>query len=401
MKALLWLLAILALGVAVALAVRSSTGYALFVLPHWRAEISLNLLVALTVVGFVGAYVLVRLAVLTFKLPSRVRAFREHRRGERGRATLLQAIRALFEGRFVRAEKLASEARALSAVPGLADLIAARAAQRLRDFKRRDEWLDHAKQHDGEWRAARLMTVGELLLEERRFDEARTALRELHDSGPRHVATLLLLLRAEQGLGNWEEVLRIAKLLGKHDGMPPEALEGIRVNAHLALLAGESHDLQRLARCWNDVPQTERVQPRTAAAAARAFARLGEDRTARRVIEKALEQNWNGDLAVLYSECSSDEALERLERAETWLREQPRDSDLLLTLGRLCTQRGLWGKAQSYLEASLSARPSQAVHLALADLFDRMGRIDEANRHLRASADMEIARRPDLSARSD
>jgi HemY protein len=55
-------------------------------------------------------------------------------------------------------------------------------------------------------------------------------------------------------------------------------------------------------------------------------------------------------------------------------------------------QRGLWGKAQSYLEASLSARPSHAAHVALAGLFDRMGRIDEANRHLRASAGMEIAR---------
>jgi HemY protein len=392
MKTLLWLFAILALAVAVALAARSSTGYALFVLPPWRAQISLNLLIALAVVGFVAAYVLVRLVVVTFKLPSRVRAFREHRRGERGRATLLRAIGALFEGRFVHAEKLASEARGLNAVPGLADLIAARAAQRLRDFKRRDEWLDHAKQHDGEWRAARLMTAGELLLEERRFDEARAALRDLHESGPRHVATLLLLLRAEQGLGNWEEVLRIARLLGKHDAMPPEALESVRVNAHLAQLAGESHDLQRLSRCWSEIPQAERIQPKTAAAAAQAFARLRDERTARRVIEKALDQNWSGDLAALYSECSSDnEALERLERAETWLRERPRDPDLLLTLGRLCMQRGLWGKAQSYLEASLSARPCRAAHVALAKLFDRMGRTDEANRHLRASADKEVA----------
>jgi HemY protein len=54
-------------------------------------------------------------------------------------------------------------------------------------------------------------------------------------------------------------------------------------------------------------------------------------------------------------------------------------------------QRGLWGKAQSYLEASLSARPCRAAHVALAKLFDRMGRTDEANRHLRASTDKEVA----------
>jgi len=391
-RALLWLLAILVLAVMLSLAVRSGNGYALIVLPPWRAEISLNLLVALAVVGLAAAYALVRLAALIFMLPSRVRAFQAHRRGEKGRTALLQAIGALFEGRFGRAEKLASEAHGLGTVPGLSDLVAARAAQRLRDFNRRDRWLDSAKRDDGEWRSARLMTAGELLLEERRFAEARTALRELQESGPRHVATLLLLLRAEQGLGNWEEVLKIARVLGKHDAMPPEALEGIRVSAHLALLSGESHDSQRLARYWNEVPQAERIQPKTAAAAARAFARVGDARMTRRVIEKALEQHWDGDLVLLYGETASSDALERLERAEAWLREQPGDSELLLTLGRLCLQRGLWGKAQSYLEASLSARPSPAVHVALANLFDRVGRVDEANRHFRAGAGMELAR---------
>jgi len=112
----------------------------------------------------------------------------------------------------------------------------------------------------------------------------------------------------------------------------------------------------------------------------------------RRVIEKALEQHWDGDLVLLYGETANSDALERLERAEAWLREQPGDSELLLTLGRLCLQRGLWGKAQSYLEASLSARPSPAVHVALANLFDRVGRADEANRHFRAGAGMELAR---------
>lgn len=392
MKALLWFLAILALAVLLSLAVRTGGGYALFVVPPWRAEISLSLLVALVVAAFAAVYVAARLTVLTFRLPSRVRAFREHRRGERGRKTLLDSIRALFEGRFVRAEKLASEARDLGAVPGLADLIAARAAQGLRDFKLRDRWLDHAKRDDHDWRSARLMTAGELLLDERRFDEARAVLRELHQSGPTHVATLLLLLRAEQGLRNWGEVLRIAKSLGKHDAMPPEALEGIRANAYLAQLDGEAHDPQRLARYWNEIPQTERIHPRTAAAAARAFARAGESRTARRVIEKALEHNWDGELVLLYGESPGDDAPERLECAEGWLRERPGDAELLLTLGRLCAQRGLWGKAQSYLEASLSARPSHAAHVALAGLFDGMGRIDEANRHFRASAAMEVAR---------
>jgi HemY protein len=54
-------------------------------------------------------------------------------------------------------------------------------------------------------------------------------------------------------------------------------------------------------------------------------------------------------------------------------------------------QRELWGKAQSYLEASLATQQTQAAHVALARLFERIGRTDEANRHFRASADLGSA----------
>jgi HemY protein len=115
---------------------------------------------------------------------------------------------------------------------------------------------------------------------------------------------------------------------------------------------------------------------------------LGDCRRAHRIIEEALERKWDGTLALLYGECTDKDALERLERAEKWLRDRPAEAELLLTLGRLCVQRELWGKAQSYLEASLATRPTQAAHIALAKLFERLGRPEEAGRHFRASADL-------------
>ena len=393
MKWLLWLLAASALAVALSLALRGNEGYALLVLPPWRIEISLATLAVLLVAAFAAGYLLVRIVSHTLRLPSYVRAFREQRRESKGRAAVLGAIRALYEGRFVRAEKLAAEACELETTPELASLIAARAAQRLREFGRRDRWLDRAKDHEGEWGLARSMTVAELLLEERRFDDARRVLQELRASGPKHVAILTLLLRAEQGVGNWEEVIRIAKLLEKHAAMPPEAVESIRINARIALLAQESNDAVSLGRHWRDVPDAERIHPRVAAAAARAFIRLGDCRAAHRVIEKALEREWRGDLVLLYGECTGDDALQSLERAEGWLLERPADAELLLTLGRLCVGRDLWGKAQSYLEASLATRPTRAAHAALATLFDRIGRAADAQRHLRASAELAEAPR--------
>jgi HemY protein len=232
------------------------------------------------------------------------------------------------------------------------------------------------------------MTRAELLLDERRFDEARSVLRELHASGPRHVAGLFLMLRAEQGLANWDEVLRIASALEKHDAMPPEALDSVRVNARVSLLTRGRLDREGLLRQWEGTPRADRVRPRVAATAAQAFMQLGDCRKAHRIIEDALERNWDSSLALLYGECVDRDALERLERAEKWLKERPGETELLLTLGRLCVQRELWGKAQSYLEASLATRPTQEAHVALAKLHEHLGRSAEAGRHFRASADL-------------
>jgi HemY protein len=393
MKGLLWFLVLAALAVALSLALRGHGGYALFVLHPWRAEISLNLLGVFLIFAFAAGYFLLRVGWHALRLPSHVRAFRERRRGEKGRAAELGAIQALFEGQFVRAEKLASGAGKLGTAPGLASLLAARAAQRLRQFGRRDQWLERAKEGDGEWRLARLMTAAELLLDERRFVEARTVLRELNAGRPRHVAALLLSLRAEQGMANWEEVLRVANLLEKRDAMPPEVLDSVRVDARIAILSRKIVDRESLARHWEDTPRSERVRPRIAAAAARAFIELGDCRKAHLIIEEALERDWDGALALLYGECTDEDAFERLERAERWLRERPGEAELLLTLGRLCVQRELWGKAQSYLEASLATQPTQAAHVALARLFESIGRTEEANRHFRASADLGSAPR--------
>jgi HemY protein len=52
----------------------------------------------------------------------------------------------------------------------------------------------------------------------------------------------------------------------------------------------------------------------------------------------------------------------------------------------MCFRKRLWGKAQSYLEASLAVEASQEAHLELARLFDQLERTENANKHYRASA---------------
>jgi HemY protein len=324
-----------------------------------------------------------------------VRAFRERRKREHAQSALTAALQCHFEGRFARAEKEAALAWEAGAAPGLAALIAARAAHQLREFERRDQWLERAEGAGEPLHAARLLTQAELLLEERDFVGARNALRSLHGTGPRHIAAARMQLRAERGAQNWEEVLRLAAVLAKRGAIPPAIAEEHRVQAYIELLARDSGDRGSLEARLRRIPADDQAHPRVAAAAARRAMALGEAALARELIERSLAAEWNGAMVVLYGDVGAlenqkarDEARARIERAERWLREHAEDPQLLATLGGLCVAAALWGKAQNYLEASLSFGPSRAAHLELARLAEREGRAAEAQKHFRSASEL-------------
>ena len=196
MKALLWLLAAFALAAGVSVALRENEGYVLFVYSPWRIELSLNLFLLLLVAAFAGAYFVVRAVAHTLRLPAYVRAFRIRQGEQKALEALEQSLQALYEGRFGRAAKLATRAHDLGPWRALAALVAARAAQRMRNFALRDTWIAKARAAEPDWRRATLTAEAELLIEERRYDEARSVLLELHAGGARHIVTLSALLRA-------------------------------------------------------------------------------------------------------------------------------------------------------------------------------------------------------------
>ncbi|MEW6690203.1 MAG: heme biosynthesis HemY N-terminal domain-containing protein [Pseudomonadota bacterium] len=395
MRPLLWLIAVFAAAVALALAGRVSEGYVVLAYPPWRVEVSLLLAVLALAALFALLYAATRLVAHTLGLPGQVRAFRERRRREHAQAALASALQCHFEGRYARAEKEAALAWEAGAAMGLAALIAARAAHQLREFERRDRWLARAEAEGEALHTARLLTQAELALDERDFFGARDALRSLHGTGPRHIATARMLLRAERGAQNWEEVLRLAALLQKRGAISGAVAEEYRVQAYIELLSREAGERGAFEARLRRIPGGDQAHPRLAMAAARHASALGEVALARALIERSLAAEWNPALLELYCEIPRietprvhEEARARIERAERWLREHAEDPQLLAALGRLCAAAELWGKAQNYLEASISLGETRAARLELARLAERENRAAEAQTHFRRAAEL-------------
>ena len=388
MRGLFWLLALFGLAVALAVGARYNDGYVLLVLPPWRAEVSLNLFIVALLAVVVALYATVRAIAFTAGLPARARAWRERKRRDEGIQLFRDALRLLFEGRFSRALKKAEESYEAGIVPGLSALIAARAAQRLRESGRQQEWLERAR-NDERNEAAALMLEAEMNNEVRRFPEALSALTRLQEKKGRQIAALRLELRARQGIDDWDGVLHIARQLDKRTALPAEVAHEIKVQAHLENIARRRADAGQLQDYLRKVPAAEQGR-RLTLAAARALADLGAVSEAQKLVETALDSDdpgaWQAELVTLYGNLDGPGATGRIASAEKWLPDHADDAGLLLALGRMCFRQRLWGKARSYLEASLSVQETREAHLELAMLCDQLDEADEANRHYRAGA---------------
>ena len=390
MKGLFWLLALFALAVGLSMAMRFNDAYVLIVLPPWRAEVSLNLALAVLFGGFVLLYGALRGIALTLSLPGRVRVYRETQRKAKAASVFQDAVRLLFEGRFGHALKKAAEAHSAGEAPGLAALIAARAAQRMRESGKQEAWLDRATQDDARTEVARLMLEAEMYLDARRFDDAVTVLSRLHQLAGRHIAALRLELRAQQGAGHWNEVLRIARQLEKRDALAFEAFREVTLRAHCENVTQHAGDLGLLLAYLREVPERE-MGAKLVCEAADLLIAQGSHEAARRLIEDQLAREWDSELVIRFGRTEGDVS-GRIAKAEAWLTAHPRDAALLVVLGRLCILQQLWGKAQSYLDAALSIEDSCDTRLVLAGLAERLERQDEANRHYRAAAQLSVAR---------
>ncbi len=375
MRALLWVIGLFALAVGLVIAARYNSGYVLVVLPPWRAELSLNLAIILALGIFFFAYVVVRTAIITATMPSRVRTFQKRRSESRARATFNEALVNFFEGRFGRAEKAAAGALKAGESPALSAMLAARAAHGMRAFAARDKYLARSAGADPEGDAMKLMAQAEMLLDERRYYDALDVLKRLPE---KHTAALRLELRAQQMAMNWERVLALIPQLEKRRVFERPVVAQLRRQAVIESLKRKAVDDKSLREYWDRLPAEDRHEPRIAATAAQAYIALGSCQDAQRIVEEGLERQWDAALLAIYSECLGADVRQQLERAETWLEQHPREAVLLLTLGRLCAHQGLWGKARSYLEASLSIEPTHSAHLELGRLLEREGKPAEA-----------------------
>lgn len=391
MRALIAFIVLAAAAVTVALVFRLNDGYVLFVAPPYRVELSQNAFIIIALLTLIAFYGVVRAAARLSQLPAQVREGRRRRQVERFRAKQDAAVVALLEGRHGKARQFADEALAIPQSSPVAALVGARAALETRDWTAATAMLERRDTHATNLAVPRLMLQAEVALERGQPAEALARLAELRREAGLHTAAQRLELRALAAAGRPAEVPAIVDQLVRRKVYDAKQGELLRAAAYAEAVAGLSHDAAGLRAYWARIPESDRLQSKVARAAGRSLLAQGGDREAAELLARSLERTWDPDLLLLYAQCRAPDATRQLEIAERWLVLHNQDATLLYALGKLCERQQLWGKAQTYLEASLALDNHWRAHVALGELLAKLGREDESNAHLAAALKLALA----------
>jgi len=373
MRLILWVLVLFAAAVAVTLAVDEySAGMIMVEIPPYeKQEIPLDYAIVGVLAVFFVFYILIRMLGGLLNL-----------RAIRSESLMMDGLQAFFAGDYALARKYTKKGFKLaneSLIRSINAVVAARSAYELGDKATCEAVLRGAEDDTSDEKALRLTSKIDLLIKEGRYQEALNTFGKLYKTGGLQPTLVLQLeMEAQRQVGNWDAVLEISGILIHRHPLNRDYFEKIRNEAHVENLKRKSSDLESLNKYWFGLTEHEQSNSQLAAAAVRAYITRGECAVAHKIIERNVQNEWSAELIALYAECLNYHVNRQIECAELWLKAQPNNAGLLLTLGKLCTHCELWGKAQNYLEASISVEPSTVAYFALAQLNEKLGKHEMA-----------------------
>lgn len=370
-------------------------GYAALHFGQQAIQFPLPLFIAVLIGVFTITYVVVRL------VRSRTPGTREQqlRKSHQAHRRFVEGMMQLSAGDWTAAEQTLSRSANESESSFAHYLGAARAAELLGEWERRDEWISEALRHAaGEQKAAVLITQAEFGLKHNQLEIALQALQQLETDGSQNARGLGLLARIYRLRGESDKLQALEPRLRSARGVPASLINETAAQIFLDRInaAGLTGDRSQLKAVCDQLPKPLNATPEIVIARARAMLRLQDPASAEKKLRELLDHTWDEEAVTLYGEIEMPEPLDMLSIAERWLRAHCADAALLLTCARLCIRAELYGKARSYLEASLALKPRLESYLVLASLADQLGERDRAIKILNDALTHAIGRKASL-----
>ncbi|MGO3027789.1 heme biosynthesis protein HemY [Pseudomonas helleri] len=377
---------LIAAAACVGLAISEDAGYVLVAYKTFRYESSLWASLAVLVILWLVIWGIKLLVELFSVSTGLVNPWSRRNRSRRIQLAIEQGQMDLAEGRWASAQKHLTRAAEAERQPLLFYLGAARAANELGRYEESDSLLERALERQPQAELAIALNHAQLQVDRADTEGALNTLQAMHERHPHNVQVLRQLQRLHQQRGDWSALIRLLPELRKDKVLPAQELAELERRAwgqNLGLAAqrdtGGEAGLQSLTLAWQQLTSAQRQEPALVLAYAEQLRRLGAQSEAEEVVRGALKRSYDSHLVRLYGLLRGSDPVKQLQTAEGWLKAHPADASLLLTLGRLCLQNSLWGKARDYFESSLKLERNPETCAELARLLAQLGDTARSN----------------------
>ncbi|MFK3723947.1 heme biosynthesis HemY N-terminal domain-containing protein [Pseudomonas monteilii] len=383
-----YLLVVIAIAVAAALgiAIAKHSGYVLIAYGGFRYQSSLWATLGLLLAALLLAALVRYLIGLVLVSSGVVNPWSRRNRSRRTQVAIKQGQLDLAEGRWASAQRHLHRAAEAERYPLFYYLGAARAANEQGRYDERDTLLERALERQPQAELAVALNHAQLQMDQGQDDQALETLDAMQARYPGNAQVLRLLQRLHVRRGDWSAVIRLLPELRKGKVLPATELAELEQRAwgqNLSLTHEGNDDAQAvrqaLERAWEQLTAAQRQEPRLVLAYAEQLRQAGAQKEAEHVLRTTLKRQYESPLARLYGLVRGDDPARQLQFAEGLLKAHPSDPSLLLTLGRLCLQQRLWGKARDYLESSLRFQRNPETCAELARLLASLGETTRSN----------------------
>ncbi len=368
MKTSILLLLALAGGALIAQFLLQDAGYVLISFQDYRIEFSVPMMIFL----LAAAYFLIRVIFRVVQAPKKLGEAAGRASQRRASKQFTRGLNEKAEGKWERGERMLTRGIRSSETPVLNYLAAARAAQNQGQHRRRDRWLEMAKEQSPDSGTAILLAQAGFQIDEKQYAEALQTLANLPGGQSEQGQALELKALIYRETGDWGGMKGLLPALRRR-GKKNETLAGLEQQVFTGLMqqAASKKDTSALDNLWQEMPGRLKSDPSILRAYFGGLIGGGRHGLETR-LRKAIKTNWDARLIELYGQLETPTA-SRIKRVEDWLMGRSEDPELLKTAGFLCMQEKLWGKARSYLESSVGIRPDPATYQLYGQLLEQLG----------------------------
>ncbi len=365
-----------------ALMLSTAPGYMAITYGHWSIEMPLWFGITATIALFIALYLSLRVLNGPGLILRIFKKWRHEHRYESSHRHTLQGLLALAEGDWDKAESLLIKSVKFNEMPLVNYLSAAKAAQALEAYDRRDQYLHYALNSTPGAKIAVELTQAELQYHDGQWEHCLATLRQIQQEAPQHKYMLKLLKQVYFRLADWFHLLELLPLLKKQKIIDNAQLQQLSEKAYLELLLLQlkQGDQPKLELFWQKLPKAlqrrkEWVLPYTHFLLDSHLQDFAEE-----LIRDALKTQFDPDLIALYGQIHSQRLNKQIDFALSLLKQQGQEPHILLCLGQLAMADGALSQASSYLTHSVQVRPLPKTYAILGALSLQLGDKEEALR---------------------